>query len=89
MPPSPTPKAFGLAISDLRSAQGLTQAQLAARASTHVNYVGDLERGTRNPTLNVITRLATALEVRTSELIRDAEERDRKSERRGRSAGSG
>jgi len=38
--------------------------------------VSDLERGKRNPTLSVITRLALALEVRTSKLIEDAEAQD-------------
>ena len=42
---------------------GLTQEELAEKANFHVNFVGGIERSTRNPSLTSIVSLAEALEV--------------------------
>lgn len=49
----------------------LTQEQLAERANFHVNYIGGIERSTRNPSLTSIVALAKALEISTKDLIPD------------------
>jgi len=43
--------------------------ELAHRAGIHRTYVGDIERGGRNPGLVNICRIAQALEVEPSEIF--------------------
>ena len=63
-------RAFGDRVSGLRREQGWTQEQLAEHAQLHRSYVAGLESGARNPTLDVIVKLADALQVRPSRLLR-------------------
>ena len=53
----------------LRQQQGWSQEEFAFRADIHRTYVSDLERGARNPTITVVNRLATALDVKLGELL--------------------
>jgi len=53
----------------------LSQEQLAEEADIHPTYVGLVERGLRNPSLAVAERLASALGVKLSELVRETEQR--------------
>jgi transcriptional regulator with XRE-family HTH domain len=48
---------------------GLTQEQLAERADFHVNYIGGIERGERNPSVESVVALANALEISPRELM--------------------
>lgn len=66
-------RAFGLVLRKYRIEQQLSQEALAERARIHPTHVGLIERGLRNPSLNVAKALATALRVPLSELIRQAE----------------
>jgi transcriptional regulator with XRE-family HTH domain len=47
----------------LRTERGLTQIELAAEASVDHVYVGDLERETGNPTVDLLDKLAAALDT--------------------------
>lgn len=47
----------------------MTQEALAHRAGVHRSYVGSLETGGRNPSLETIARLAVALGVDIAELV--------------------
>lgn len=49
----------------------LTQEQLAEKANFHVNYVGGIERATRNPSLESIVTLALALSLSPKDLMPD------------------
>jgi len=62
---------FGRRIRELRQAKGWSQEELANRAKRHWTYVGGVERGERNPTLQVIASLAKALGVKISDLFPD------------------
>lgn len=62
--------ALGTHIRALRTAKGWSQEELADRAGLHVTYLSGLERGRRNPTLNVITDIARALHLPTWKLLR-------------------
>lgn len=57
----------------LRQDRGLSQEALADIAGLHRTYVSSVERCERNATLDTLDRLATALEVKPSELLQDAE----------------
>lgn len=52
-----------------RLRQGLTQDALAVEAGMTRSYLSDLERGTRNPSVNALGLLARALKVRASDLL--------------------
>ncbi len=64
---------FGLAIRQLRLKQELTQEELAHRALLHRTYLTDIERGTRNPSIEVIEKLANGLGINLADLFRLAE----------------
>ncbi len=53
----------------LRTATGLSQEELAARAGLHRTYVSSIERGRRNVSLENIFALARALGCDPRELI--------------------
>lgn len=53
-----------------RLARGLSQEQLAFEAGMKRAYLSDLERGTRNPSVRALGRLAEALAVPAAELLR-------------------
>lgn len=60
---------FGDAVRRARAAAGLTQEDLADKAGLDRSYVGGVERGERNPTLEVIAKLAKGLGISLSELF--------------------
>lgn len=64
--------AFGAVIRDLRIDAGMTQERLSFRAKVHRTYIGDLERGLKSPTLDVIDALARALNMEPHELVEQA-----------------
>lgn len=63
-------KLVGRNAARLRQAAGLTQEQLAERSGLSQQYLSDLERGKRNPTVVTLYELATALGVSHMELVR-------------------
>ena len=52
---------FGENVRKARRAKGMTLEALAHDVGLAYSYVGELERGRRNPTLNVVERIAKAL----------------------------
>lgn len=65
--------ALGREVKKAREAVQKSQETLAFDAEVHRTYVSLIERGQKSPTLSVIVRLAKALNVRPSELLRRAE----------------
>jgi transcriptional regulator with XRE-family HTH domain len=59
-------------VRQLRQARGLTQEALADEAKVALRLLGGIERGQRNPTVEMIGRIATALGVHPRELFDDA-----------------
>ncbi|HEV2391456.1 MAG TPA: helix-turn-helix domain-containing protein [Verrucomicrobiae bacterium] len=53
----------GARIRELRKARGWTLEDLAEKAQKHYTYIGGLERGDRNVTLEVLQAVASALHV--------------------------
>lgn len=60
---------FAANLSRLRGAAGLSQEELAFRASIHRTQVSFIESGKRMPRLDTLVKLAGALEVPISELV--------------------
>jgi len=63
-------------VHERREVLGLSQEELAHRAGLHRTYISDIERGARNPSLKTLSRLADALEISTSDLIRCGEDKE-------------
>lgn len=63
------PERLGQNIKQLRSARGLTQAQMAKLSGLPRATWANLESGTANPTLAVLRRVALALQAPIEELI--------------------
>jgi transcriptional regulator with XRE-family HTH domain len=55
---------FGRKVRELRNASGLTQEKLAFRADLDRSYVGQVERGEVNVSIDNIAKLAKGLRVR-------------------------
>jgi len=72
---------IGRNIRRLRLARGWSQEEFAARSGVHRTYVGSVERGERNVTVDTLERLAAALAVEIGSLIEahPSEERTRTS----------
>jgi CheY-like chemotaxis protein len=66
-------KPFGAAVRAWRKHLGISQEELAGRAELHRTYVCDVERGTRNVSLESIEKLARALEIPLATLFSYAE----------------
>lgn len=71
--PTPLQENIGLVITRLRKQRGWSQLSLAEKARVDRRYMSDVENGKRNLSLDVLQRLATALGIRTSTLILNAE----------------
>lgn len=66
--------AFGMRLRDLRQKHGwASQEAFAHHVGLDRTYISGLERGSRNPTLDVIVKLAHGLEVTPSELLATVE----------------
>lgn len=59
---------LGLNIKRVREALGWSQEELADRAGLHRTYVSGVERGIRNPTVTVLERFASALNVKIGQI---------------------
>lgn len=66
---------FARNIRSLRMKEGLSQEALAELANLHRTYVGSIERGERNVSLENIQKLARALNVHPADLLRDSAEK--------------
>jgi transcriptional regulator with XRE-family HTH domain len=54
---------FGKKVREERVKQGLSQEDLAEKAGVHRTYIGMIERGEKNITLENIDKIAKALEA--------------------------
>jgi len=62
--------AFGVVLRRLREQRGDSQEAFAHRTGYHRNYIGQLERGEKSPSLNALFNLSEAFDKRPSEVLR-------------------
>lgn len=67
---------IGRAVKLCRTQRGLTQGELARKASISLSYLSLIERNRRDPTLSTVQALAAALEVPSSILLFLAAEKE-------------
>ena len=60
---------FGKRVRDCRLELGISQEELAHDADSNRTYISDVERGTRNPSIEVVERIAKALQVTMGSLL--------------------
>jgi transcriptional regulator with XRE-family HTH domain len=65
---------FGQNVKKMRGASGLTQERLGDKADLDPTYISGIERGVRNPSLLIISRIARALEVPLAKLCEGVRE---------------
>lgn len=65
---------LGRRIRALRSMKGWTQEELGQKADINYKFIGEIERGRQNPSLNVLYKIAKAMEVDLPELFRSEHE---------------
>jgi transcriptional regulator with XRE-family HTH domain len=77
----PTNANLGAAIRRLRHERGLTIESLAFASDIHPTYLSEIERGNRNPTWQIVCRLARALDTPVATVAHDAEAEERLAQR--------
>ena len=66
--------ALGKRVKDARQKAHFTQEILAEKADIAVSYLGEIERGEKTPSLDVLTDIANSLNVSFDYLLRDSVE---------------
>lgn len=61
---------LGQNVRRFRVERGLSQEELAFRAGMKRSYLSDMERGTRNPSVRALERIAAALDITPDTLLR-------------------
>lgn len=64
---------LGMRIKYLRTQRKWSQEDLSLEANVNKNYISDLENGRRNPSLDILERIADALSITLEELFRGIE----------------
>jgi transcriptional regulator with XRE-family HTH domain len=67
---TPLREVFSANLRSARESREISQEALADLAGLHRTYVGSVERGERNISIDNIERLAAALEVKPEDLLR-------------------
>lgn len=62
-------KDFGLRVRALRTKRGFSQEDFADECGLHRTYIGAIERGERNVSINNIAKIADALKVDMGDLF--------------------
>ena len=60
---------LGKRVRELRKSQGLSQEKLGSRAGLHYTYIGAVERGERNLSLQSMEKIAKGLKVNITEFF--------------------
>jgi transcriptional regulator with XRE-family HTH domain len=60
---------LGANVRRYRKLAGISQEELSHRTGIKRSYISDLERGTRNPSVRALGRLAAALKIEPTQLL--------------------
>ena len=60
---------FSKKVRDMRQLRGISQEQLALKAGINVSFLGQIERGTKKPTIDTIDKLLEALDISYQEFF--------------------
>lgn len=69
MTPTELRQLLGKRIRSLRKAQGWSQEELGEHAELSYKFIGEIERGTVNPSLDTLLGIANALKVEIAKLF--------------------
>jgi len=67
-------ESFGIVLRELREAAGLTQEQLGFESDLRRTFISVLELGQQQPSLTTVFKLASALRISASDMVRRVEE---------------
>jgi transcriptional regulator with XRE-family HTH domain len=56
-------------MKELRRLKGWSQEELAERAAMQRSYIADVERGSRNPSIRTVVKIANAFNVAVRDLF--------------------
>lgn len=71
----PIATSFGVVVRRWREQAGISQEELATRAGLHRTYISLIERGKRTASIEVVRRVADALDATMAQLIAETEDR--------------
>ncbi|SES84290.1 DNA-binding transcriptional regulator, XRE-family HTH domain [Draconibacterium orientale] len=64
---------FGKVLRELRTERGISQEKLAEYCDLDRTYISLLERGQRQPTISTLFKIANALRIKPSDLVKNVE----------------
>lgn len=71
-PPSKLRQVFGDNVRERRRGLGISQEELADRASVHRTYIGAVERAEVNISIDNLARISAALDAEAADLLRSS-----------------
>jgi len=60
---------IGISIKKLRTKLKMSQNDFAKACGISMSYLSEIERGLKNPTIDIVLKIATAFNVKVSEII--------------------
>lgn len=66
-----TKELFGIRLRAYRKQKGMTIERLAEQVGVSPNYLGDIERGNKLPSMGTLIRLVNELDISADELLKD------------------
>lgn len=64
---------LGNNVRRVRESKGWSQDKLSEESGLHRTYISGIERGVRNPTIEIVQEIALALGVSPSQLLKNGE----------------
>jgi len=72
-------KVLGKVLKEYRESKGLSQEVLSGLADVDRSHLSKIELGLRNPTIIVLDKIANAIGIETSDILKKAEEQTKQS----------
>lgn len=62
---------FGKRVKNIRMSKNLSQEKLAELSGLHSTYIGQIERGEKNPTIESIYKISVGLDISLSDFFKN------------------